>query len=556
MRTKRTTQTIRTTTQKALILVEDARFFILKTQSYFEGKKLRPTPKDKKIRILKRLFSGETYPSAAQNENRSSSTIKKIFDEFVGYAESSSLEEATENYSVQEEIEILREISCDARKAGSSFPELLTGARLLLLLKKLGLSPVHLEDIIKALDKHKDKFGDFVQPALNLAILEEETGKKYNDVIIEYKNTKKKNSDLIEKMEQIKDEFAEENKAAKTKIRSLHTEIQSLDNEIQTRESQLIQLGKRAQNAQKVLDEFDSTKTELHSYGVGYGDFTTVKNLLTNIQKLEGNAAKVVQKIEECGSLENKLSELKVKIKKSQHQQSVEQLTHKIIIKKLETTKHDLENRIIGDESRIGALSTEKIGLMDEISKLKEKRKQMTCQVDGLQKMLAERLGVQADIDVIYETIPVRKKELKELQENIETKRLILSVVVAFENLIRKNPADRKALIKLLELGGVSKEFGAFDRLARQTVTEILAKDGYVPKFDLKFAIIKSKREIDSAKEESERWKRIAQQRLREREKCEKFLQEAYEAIDKEKYAKLEKSISSFFVTLSSKHGN
>ena len=537
MRTMRTTRTIRTitrTTNETLLLVENARFFIPKPRGLCEGEDLRPTPKETKFRILKKLCSGETYRSVGKNEGCSTSTVNKIFDEFVGYAAVSSLEEAAENYDVREEIEILREIACEARKTTSSFPDLLGGARLLLLLKKLGLSPVHLEDTIKALDKHKEVFGDFVQSALRLASLEEETGKTYNDIIMEYENTKK-NIAII----------SEEEKGAKKKIKSL-------DERSQARESQLKQLDERAQKAQKVLDEFDRTNIELQSYDIGYGDLNTVKNFLNNIQKLKGNATKAVQIIQEAGSLENKLHQLKAEIRENQGCQSAEKLIHERVIEKLETTKQVLEKEIgkKEDESeRVRGLVNEEMGKLENLWK---KRQALELQVDGLQKMLAERLGVQPDIDIIYETLPDRKNELKELEEKIENKKPILSIAANLESLLQKNPADRKVLINWLKFGGISKEFSSTDEWARRTMNEILAKDNYVPKTDLDLARIDFQREIKKAQEDAEREKNLAQRRLEELEKCGNLLRRAHEAIEKQKNEKLDKEIASFIVSVQS----
>lgn len=479
------------------------------------------------------------------NEGSSSSTVKKIYEEFVGYALPSSLEEAAESYSVKEEIEILREIACDARKAGSSFPALLEGAHLSRLMKKLGLSPVYLEDIIKALDKHKDRFGDFVQSALRLSSLEEETGKTYNALIRQYENTKKNIAKLSKEIDQTRAKFSEEEKEAKKKTASLNNRIDSLNEEIQTRETKLIRLDERAQKAQTVLDRFERTRNELHTYGLSYDDFTTVKNLLNSTQKLGGNAAKVVQIIDECDSLENKLSKLKIEIGESQRQQSKEELIHERIIEDLEAKESNLKDRIAEDENKIKTLGTEKNTLKEKITKLQENRQQLATQVDGLQKTQAEMLQVQPDIDVIYETIPVRKEELKELEEKIVTKMYALSVTVALENLLQKRPADRKALINWLQFGGISKEFKSSDEQARQTITEILAKEGYVPKSDLDSARRNYEREIDGAKEETEIWKRRGDRRLKEFEECQELLKETSKALNKENYAELYDRITS-----------
>lgn len=69
---------------------------------------MRPISKQRKSRILRLLFSGESYSYAAETEGVSKSTVKVVFDEFMGKAADSSLMESAEEYNVYAEIEILR----------------------------------------------------------------------------------------------------------------------------------------------------------------------------------------------------------------------------------------------------------------------------------------------------------------------------------------------------------------------------------------------------------------------------------------------------------------
>jgi len=504
---------------------------------------LRATPREKKTRILKRLFSGETYGSVSIHEGCSKSTVKKFFDEFVDSARLSSIEEAAENYDVREEIEVLRDIACEAKKAGSSFPELLGGARLLLLLKKLGLSPTQLEDTINVLDKHREQFGDFVQSALKLARLEKETGKSHSELIVSYERTNGEIAKLSEKMKDAKSKFSKDKKAAEAKIRSL-------DNQIHTRESSLIELEERAETAQTVLDAFEKTQKELYNYGIGFSDFTTVKNFLIDIQKLKGNPVRAVQIIEGCGSLEKELSKLKIDKDYNVALHQLEQQTHEKQIKELQSKKEKLENELIEKEDERRTLQKKIIEHMEKITNLMQTRKALELQVDGLQKRLAEMLAVQPDIDAIRSAIPARKEELKDLEEKTNGARPILSVAVALESLLQKSSPDRKVLIRWLEFGGISKSFHASDELARKKITELLAKEGYVPKSEHDQTIKTMQGKIDKAEEDIRFWSNRAKKKSEKLIECEKLLREAHEAFDKQKNEELDKRIANFLASL------
>jgi len=110
----------------------------------YEERLLRPISKQRKSRILRLLFSGESHGYAAEKEGVSKSTVKVVFDTFVGRVADSSLMEAAEEDNVSEEIEILRELAVESKKANMSIPELLAAARLSAYMKKLDLSPVEL----------------------------------------------------------------------------------------------------------------------------------------------------------------------------------------------------------------------------------------------------------------------------------------------------------------------------------------------------------------------------------------------------------------------------
>lgn len=150
---------------------------------------MKPLSKHRKTRILRRLFSGQSYGNVAEDEGVSKSTVKTVFDKFVDRGVGSSLDEAVEEYNVVDEIELLRELAVEARRANVSVPELLAATRLLVLMRKLNLSPVELQEHLEMYKKHQYEFGDFVPAAMKLSRLEKETGKTFKAIVTQHEKT-------------------------------------------------------------------------------------------------------------------------------------------------------------------------------------------------------------------------------------------------------------------------------------------------------------------------------------------------------------------------------
>lgn len=467
-------------------------------------------------------------------------------NEFMGFASDSSLDKAAKKYDVREEIEILREIACESEKANLSLHQLLGGSRLLQLMKKLGLEPLQLEDTINVFEKHKEKFGNFIESALTLGNLEAETGKSYSQLITEYEKTKQKLVRLSEEIKNAKLDSSREQETAKQKL-------DLLNKEIQTRKAEVEDLEKRAEKAQTKIADFKKTQQELYNYGIGFKDYSTVRDFLNEIKSLNGNPSQAVAIIEDCGSLHKKREQLKTDINAIKAQHKEEEARHQVAIRILQKEKQTLENEITKKEERNGFLRTENKQLMETIKKRQEYRHALELQVDGLLNTQAEMLQVQPDIDEVHQALPKRKQELEDLNKQIEPKKTILQIAVALENLLQKHPADRNTLIFWLNKGGISNIYQPTDEKVRQKITQLLAQDGYIPRLELEKAQADMKQKIEAAEKQTTFWVKRANKKSEALIECQDLLKEATGRLDKQKNDEFIKNVSSFLVSLSEK---
>lgn len=507
---------------------------------------MRQTPKNKKNRIVKRYFLAETYRAIAAREDCAISTVNTVINEFIGFASDNSLDKAAKKYDVREEIEILRDIAYESEKANLSLHQLLGGSRLLQLMKKLDLEPLQLEDTINIFEKHKEKFGDFIESAQKLGNLEAETGKSYSQVITEYEKTKEKLNDLTREIKRAEVELCRKQEDIKRKIEGLNREIKAKETEVD-------ELERRAKTAQTKIADFNKTQNEIRNYGLSFNNYEIVKDFLSEISRLEGNAVQAVTILKECGSLHKKLEQLKADNAKHITEHQKEELIFKITIKSLQDQKTNLEGEITELKEVMRSLQSKYEELVKTIDKRKEYRQALENQVDGLLRTQAEMLQVMPDIDEVHQALPKKKKELSDTNQKIEAIKPVLSIGAALENLLQKKPLDRNAIILWLRSGRIFKSYQPTDEQSRQKIMQLLAQEGYILRIELEKAQADMKRKIDAAEEQTKFWVKRAERKSKELIECQDLLQEVTGGLDKQRNDKLIKKVSSFLVSLSEK---
>ena len=358
---------------------------------------MKAKPKSKKTRILRRLFAGETYGAVAEKENVSKSTVKKFFDEFVSMAADSSLEEAAEEYDVPDEIEILRDLAKDSKKADVSIPELLAAARHSILMKKLELSPVDLQEHLMMYKKHKEKIGDFAKAAIELSRLERETGKKYRALIAHHK------------------EVADSVKQLREDEKKLKSSIKTLTEKEETSTKNLEKLERKSKNAQGILDTLDETKENLAAYGLSIGDFEAVKNFLKEIGRLGGDPAKAVEILEEDASLDDNIK------KKTRELDELSRRLKEETKTCTKKTRELKETRI-----KISKLGIKESETAQRLEGLKEDEVQLKGRLKALGTSVAQMLGVKADVIEMNKAINAIAEKLQNLEIAVGKEEVVL----------------------------------------------------------------------------------------------------------------------------------
>ena len=384
---------------------------------------MRPTSKRKKTRVLKRIFSGETYGYVAEKENVSKSTVKKVFDEFTDVAADSSLEKAAEEYDVHDEIEILRDLAVESKRADASMPELLGAARLSILTKKLKLSPVDLEEHLTMYESHKEKFGDFALAAMKLSRLEKETGKTYRALITRYKET------------------ADRVRGLRENEQNLTSNIRDLTKVFKTATKKFESLNKKSKKAQKILDTLDRTKEELAAYGIRPDDFKTVKNFLNEIQRLRGDPAKAVETLEKNSSLEDNIKKKTRELDKLSRRLKEETKT----CTKKTTELKETRERV----SKLGVKESETVQRLEE---LKEDEVQQKGRLKALATSVAQMLGVKADVIEMNKAINATAEKLQNLEIAVAKKEVVLE-----DKQLEISKSEKRKQDLKLEVEGVLK---------------------------------------------------------------------------------------------------
>jgi hypothetical protein len=502
---------------------------------------MKKTSKDKQTRILKRLFNGDSYDSAAKKEGvKSKTTVKDIFYEFIGRAEESSLENAAEEYEVSEEINLLRDLACESKRANVSVPDLLTSARLLALMKSLGLEPLQLKENLNMYKKHKEDFGDFVQAALRLSELEIETGKPYVQLIREYEKTKESVAEKREKIKELKkekqtidtdvkhlkkeittrmqnleDEISTKKREAENEIAAarktfedeINAERRELENDVETANKNFEILNQKSKDAQQVLDTSGRIRRDLAAYNLDFEDFETVRRFCKEIERLGRSPIKAVEILKKTVTLEAKV-----------HEQENDFVYLKKTNEKLEEEKESLEGEI---EKKKKALDHLRSVGNDTINKLeiewtngRKRNKALAQKYDDLLIKQAERLQVQPDIDMICEALPLSKKQLEELERKIKEDETTIAGATAISDLLSKKPSDRDAIITFLKMSKGEARYTPSDEMVRQSMVSIMAKEGFVPQQIIDIQKKDYDNKISKCNIQTQRWYDIAKRRL------------------------------------------
>src|SRR5208282_4191423 len=159
----------------------------------------------KESRIVELYLQGVSQTEIAKSLNVSQSTVSEVISRYKKDTSTTTLEGAFTGRDVLHELDKLRSISAELRKAGITIDEAKIGCRLVEELTKFGGSLDMLSNLIAVYRRIIPKdfpVEDFVEASTQLIRLEKENGMSYKDLMATYEDTYRK---LVELKDQIED---------------------------------------------------------------------------------------------------------------------------------------------------------------------------------------------------------------------------------------------------------------------------------------------------------------------------------------------------------------
>jgi len=220
----------------------------------------------KKSEIVDLHLQGLTRDQVARKTRVSAGGVSGVIRGFIDYADSTSTEEAAEEYGVTETVESLRSLAIDIRKVGTSVEELMEASRLLERIEKL-IDLDRIEDFIRAGESLSDKA--HIEASVRMHSIEERTGRTHDEILAE---VERKDARLKEQNEQ----------------------IQHLDTEIKNLEDRKARLAKEEKG---FLRKHKLTMARVERVSTIEGVLSRYKIDLTRLEGLQG----ILDSIEQAG---------------------------------------------------------------------------------------------------------------------------------------------------------------------------------------------------------------------------------------------------------------
>lgn len=145
-------------------------------------------------RIVRLYLEGYPQVKITDSIGVAQSTVSNEIRRFINIAESSSLGEATKMYDVDELVEELRALSVDLRKLRKSPKECLEAAKDMRSILEAGLEPSNVKDFLRLCKKLQAESSlprEYLQYAVRLSKLEDETARGYVQILKDFEETAK-----------------------------------------------------------------------------------------------------------------------------------------------------------------------------------------------------------------------------------------------------------------------------------------------------------------------------------------------------------------------------
>jgi outer membrane murein-binding lipoprotein Lpp len=238
-------------------------------------------------------FQGLTRDEIAKKTGVSAGGVSGVIKEFIDCTDSTSTEEAAEEYDVVETVESLRSLAVKIRKAGTSVEELMEVSNMLARIKKL-IELDRLEGFIKAGESLGDKA--HVEASVRMHLIEERTGRSHDDIL----------SDLESKETRVK-ELSSEVQRLQSQIKNLDLEREKAQTNLNAEKTRLeAELKERLEQHSLTIEKIEyiaNIERELIGYGIELTQLEGLRRVLNAVEETGQDAKRLVELAKKVGSL-------------------------------------------------------------------------------------------------------------------------------------------------------------------------------------------------------------------------------------------------------------
>jgi len=246
-----------------------------------------------KSEIVDLHLQGLTRDQIAKKTGGSAGGVSGALKEFTDCADSSSLDDAAEEYDVVETVESLRSLAVAIRKAGTSVEELTELSNMLGRIKKL-IDLDKLEGFIKAGESLGDKA--HVEASVRMCAIEERTGKSHDEIL----------SDLEGKEARVR-ELSSEVQSLQSQMKNLNAEKEraqaNFNDEKAKLEAELAELLKQHGLTLERIDHISKIQGVLSRYGIALTQLEELQRVLNAVEEADQDAKRLVELAKKVGSL-------------------------------------------------------------------------------------------------------------------------------------------------------------------------------------------------------------------------------------------------------------
>ena len=363
--------------------------------------------------VIRLHFEGCNRDENAEESGVSGGKVSDSIKQFKRDVRIMGLEEAAENYKVEDLLEELYELSKELRENGVTLGEAMSGARVAKTLKTVGVGEEDVESFTKKLVKQQTKYPpeEIVRHAEQLHDLEQEYKLKYGELISAFKAK------------------AEEFRQLSDQINGLRKQRRQLDVDLDAS-----------------MKEKDITIVELKAYveargvlkgcGVNIDDLPAVARIVLNMKEQGLDMVRMTQVLSKEGSLSRRISEAESKLTALESKKApLEALAQSYA----QLTSYGFTETNLKALAEIAAKSKTPANFISEIAQAFEA-------YGGILGMRGELAHLASEANAIKDSMVAKEAESK----------LSLAAIASMENLVRHGIKEKEVVL----IDQVTKQYG------------------------------------------------------------------------------------------------